>query len=384
MRSRKNINVLYIPRWYPSRNDSMLGLFVKNHALAAVTVGYNVTVAYVTRSDEKLIKNILKTSSVNENINEIIVYYRGNSYLSLLFQVLAWIQAIRLAIKQHGKPDLIHAHVLTRTAFIAFIIGKWYKIPYLITEHWSRYYDENLNYKGFIRKILTRFLIRNASACTVVSKRLHKAMHSRGLKFNEIILPNVVDTSIFKPGEIKEEPFTFVNISCFEDRSKNLRLLVEASNELYKTNKGFKLELVGEGIDRKYIEDYAISLNPDLKVVFSGLKTPLEVSMILQKSRCLVLSSNYETFGIVVFEALASGLPVIVTDVADLKDIVTPDYGIVVPVNDTKALARAMHEMMLKHQEYDSEMLRDFVVDNYSKDSVSITLNKIYQRVINS
>lgn len=362
----------------------MLGLFVKNHALAAVTVGYNVTVAYVTRSDEKLIKNILKTSSVNENINEIIVYYRGNSYLSLLFQVLAWIQAIRLAIKQHGKPDLIHAHVLTRTAFIAFIIGKWYKIPYLITEHWSRYYDENLNYKGFIRKILTRFLIRNASACTVVSKRLHKAMHSRGLKFNEIILPNVVDTSIFKPGEIKEEPFTFVNISCFEDRSKNLRLLVEASNELYKTNKGFKLELVGEGIDRKYIEDYAISLNPDLKVVFSGLKTPLEVSMILQKSRCLVLSSNYETFGIVVFEALASGLPVIVTDVADLKDIVTPDYGIVVPVNDTKALARAMHEMMLKHQEYDSEMLRDFVVDNYSKDSVSITLNKIYQRVINS
>lgn len=361
----------------------MLGLFVKNHALAAVAAGYSVTVAYASKSDEKLIKNILKTSTVNENINEIIVYYRGNSYLSLLFQILAWIQAIHSAIKQYGKPDLIHAHVLTRTAFMAYIVSKWFKVPYMITEHWSRYYDENLTYKGFIRKKLTRFLINNASVATVVSKRLHTAMYSRGLNFNEIILPNVVDTSIFKPNGIKEEPFTFVNISCFEDKSKNLKLLLEAANQLYKTDKGFKLELVGEGIDRKYIEDYATSLNPDLNVNFAGLKTPSEVSMVLQKSRCLVLSSNYETFGIVVFEALASGLPVIVTDVADLKDIVTPDYGIVVPVNDTTALAKAMHEMMLKHQEYDSEMLRNLVTDNYSKDSVSITLNKLYQRVIN-
>lgn len=379
MISKAKKQILYLTRWYPSDADPMLGLFVRNHARAAVQAGYQVTVAYITASKDKE-KNLLRVSTdVDDNLTEVTVYYRSRGVFNPIIQLLAWIKAVTVALKTNGKPDAIHAHILTRSAFLAMILSIWYKVPYMITEHWSRYYDENLNYKGVLRQFITKMVIRKASVVTVVSKRLYKAMLRNGLNFKLEILPNVVDTDVFRINENRNKTFRFISITCFEEKSKNLKMIIDAAVRLEDIDSDFQLVFVGDGVDRTMIEQYAG--DKAVAAVFTGTLSPEGTASILGQSHCLILSSNYETFGIVAYEALLSGIPVITTDVADLSDVINNINGRVIPVGDTALLVTAMLEVKQNYQKYDPLLLRESVIGVCSNASVSGRLNQIYQQI---
>lgn len=381
-KSLNNKNILFLPRWYPSQTDSMLGLFVLSHAKAAIEAGFGVTVAFVSPAVDSMVERYEASMVQKGNLCEVVIYYNNHQLLSPLWKRIAWLKAIRLAIRENGKPDLVHAHVLTRMAWLAWITAKWYHVPYVITEHWSRYFPENDQYKGFWRKKLTQCLVSGAGVVSVVSKRLEEAMHHQGLKFDAWLLPNVVDTHLFNIKPHHNTAFRFVNVSCFEDKSKNLRLLLDAAHILWEQHQDFELTLVGDGADKQAIEEYAKKIGVKYPLTFTGMLKQEETAQIVQQSDCLVLSSNYETFGIVVFEALACGIPAVVTDVADYKEHITKEYGIVVPVGDARSLAAAMGEMYRQKDAFDPLKLRDMVVDFCSKESVSIILNRMYKQVL--
>ncbi len=380
MASEGNKHVLYLTRWYPSDRDSMLGLFVRNHAKAAALAGYKVTVAFIAESTVKKGKRKLTSFQKDGNLTEIITYYNRSSNFSVLKRAMATITSVSKAIGTNGKPAVIHAHILTRTAVLAMLLAAWYRIPFVITEHWSRYYDENQSFTGFLRKWLTKLVISRSAATTVVSKRLYNAMQGRGLQFKKSILPNVVDTRLFNISEQRSPLFRFISITCFEEKSKNLKLLIDAVNAIRNEGLDFELVMVGDGDDRLKIEKYVQSLSLD--VTFTGTLTPEETAAILKQSHCLVLSSNYETFGIVVYEALASGIPVISTDVADLKELITEQNGKVIPVGDLTALIESMREVYKKINDYEPKRLRAGIENICSITSVSLELDKLYQRVI--
>jgi glycosyltransferase involved in cell wall biosynthesis len=75
-------------------------------------------------------------------------------------------------------------------------------------------------------------------------------------------------------------------------------------------------------------------------------------------------------------------VPVITTDVADLKELIDKETGIVLPVADTFALASAMKTMQENHRHYNPVILRSKVKDICSIDSVSGMLDQIYQPLI--
>lgn len=373
--------VFFITRWYPSESDPMLGLFVKNHAIAASLAQYKITVAYVSSSQKNTTYNLWNTVTSEENLTEVIVYYNSKKFYSKLLSIVAWIKAINLSLKVSGKPDVIHAHILTRTGIISALLAKWYHIPYVITEHWSRYFSENDRYKGVFRKLLTSFVIKHSSSVTVVSKRLYNAMKLKGLNFKLNLLPNVVDTKIFDISKEHWPVFTFISITCFEEKSKNLKLLIESANRLRLSGLNFELVLVGDGIDRPMIEEYSKNIKFD--VVFKGTLTSKETAEVLKKSHCLVLSSNYETFGIVVYEAMASGLPVITTDVADLKSLINSSNGLIVPVGDEEQLYHAMKKIREDYENIDPEKIRMGIINKCSLEAVSDSLDKLYKSVLN-
>lgn len=373
-------NVLFITRWYPSESDPMLGLFVKNHAIAASMAQYKITVAYVSPSKKTAINNLWYTVTSEENLTEVIVYYNPKKFYSKLLAIIAWIKAIKLAFKVSGKPALIHSHILTRAGLISALLAKWYHIPYVITEHWSRYFTENDGYNGVIRKLLTRYVINHSSSITVVSERLYNAMKLKGLDFEFNLLPNVVNTKIFDISKEHWPVFTFVSITCFEEKSKNLKLLIDSANRLRSSGLNFELVLVGDGIDRSMIEEY--SKNVKFDVLFKGTLTSKETADVLKKSHCLVLSSNYETFGIVVYEAMASGLPVITTDVADLKSLINSSNGLIVPVGDEAQLYQAMKKVMENYSNFDPEKIRMGIINKCSLEAVSNSLDELYKSVM--
>lgn len=377
---KKNKHILFIPRWYPSDTDPMLGLFVKNHAIAATSAGYKVSVAYPSQSNENLNSGI-RISCISEGgLTEICGYYSVKSPIKSVLQIIAWYKTIKTAVRLHGPPSLVHAHILTRAGIIAFLISLRFNIPYVITEHWSRYYTENLSFRGALRKLLTRFVIKHASSVTVVSKRLYLAMRNHGLNFPVNILPNVVDTDLFNISNERNSKFTFVSITCFEEKSKNLKMLIGAAKLHRDSGYDFELIFVGDGVDRIPTENYCNSLG--FKAVFTGVLSPPQTAALLKNAHCLVLSSNYETFGIVVYEALSAGIPVITTNVADLNEIIDNESGIVIQVDDAPALIEAMKTMQENHQMYNQLILRNKVINICSIDSIAGMVNQIYQPII--
>ncbi len=385
MESGQNRHILYLPRWYPSNEDTMLGLFVRKHAQAAADAGFRVTVVFAVPGSNLRKHELFGTEIQSEgNLSEIIITYRKAEGISgLARQLIAWNLGIKTSVQLNGKPDLIHAHILTRTALLAWYFGRKWHVPYIITEHWSRYYPENFQYKGWLHKLLTRFAVRNAAKMTVVSNRLAKAMKAADIGSDFRSLPNVVDTKLFNIATKKDNKLRIISITCFEEKSKNLKMLIDAFVIFSANHKDAELVLVGEGADltliRKYVADKKL---PFGAIRFTGLLEGAALAEELQQAFCLALTSNYETFGIVAYEAMACGIPVVATDVADLRDFIKPFTGRIVPVGDTRAFAEALSDVLDNPELFDREKMRTEVMQHYGSDAVSGKLAGIYHEMI--
>ncbi|MBW6492175.1 MAG: glycosyltransferase [Lentimicrobium sp.] len=375
-------HLLYIPRWYPSKEDPMLGLFVFKHAKAAIKAGYRVSVAYACPSKTKNSNKIYEVRVAKEgNLLEVIVAYKNISGIPGIFrQTRAWYKALKQVNKLKGNPDLIHAHVLTRTAVLAFLCGLRYRVPYLITEHWSRYYPENMQYRGVMRHFLTKLVLNYAGKVTVVSESLASAMKNCGLIFDPTILPNLVDTELFIPAHQKTNGIKkIVSITCFDEKSKNLFLLIDAFKLLCEQNKNIELVLIGEGQDLDITKQYATDSGlGSEKIIFTGKLENDELVKELQGAACLALSSNYETFAIVVFEALACGVPVVATDVADLSLHISPEMGKIAQKGDLTEFKNKLSEVLENSGQFSQEKMRKYVIDQFGNQAIIDKMKALY------
>lgn len=154
-----------------------------------------------------------------------------------------------------------------------------------------------------------------------------------------IVMPMVVDNKNYMRQDnfARHRPFRFGYVGRLIPL-KQVEMIIEA------LPKGCALSIVGDGEERDRLE----SLIGGRSVKFHGAVFGDAKKRILETIDCLVLYSSYEAWGLVVNEALANGIPVIVSDKvgcrADLVDGATPT-GIVVPWNDVSQLSNAMSKM---------------------------------------
>ena len=362
-------------RWYPHRYDPMLGLFVQRHAEAAAI--YNdISVVYV-HPDDIISQKFEIVNTIDNNVNTIRIYYKKPK--SKILSILRFFRANRLAIKHLPRPDIIHVHILTRLGLIAW----WQKIvhgtPYIITEHWSRYLPGN-DFGGFLRKKITKLVVKHAYAVTTVTDILAKAMQAHKLhNDNYIVVPNVVDFNKFKPIPHHNEVPKIVHVSCFENKSKNITGLIDALKILEDKNIDFQCVFIGDGIDFEMIQNYVKKLKHQERLRFTGVLEGQEYIGELASGDFLVLSSNYETQGVVLLEAFACGMPVVSTNVGGIPEIVNESNGILVAPQNAEALAEAMQEMISKHQNYKAEALRDGIIKKFSNEAVGKLFDDIYK-----
>jgi len=324
-------HILFLPRWYPHLFDPMFGLFVKKHA-EAVSLYNKVSILYVQviSNQGKFVK---KQSIKEENINTLIYYYRNSN--NKTWNVLRFwyylIIGFCLLKKENGNPNLIHVHILTRLGIFALFLKKIYNIPYVITEHWSRYLPVPGTYKGWLRKLMGRIVVKNAKAILPVSKNLAEAMQKHGLiNENYHIVPNVVEDYFFQANKqnVTNSKTTFLHVSTFEDRSKNISGILRSIKSLSDSDADFEFWFVGEGMDFDSLKTYAKELAiPKEQIIFLGLKQGQELVDLYNKVDYLVLFSNFENIPVVINEAQACGLPVIATRVGGIPEIINDNAG---------------------------------------------------------
>ena len=388
--AKDKLHILFLARWYPNREDPMFGLFVRRHAEAAALF-QQVSVVYVHAIDG------LKTTYQTErqqsvDLIEYCVYYKklkAKSVAGKLMNGWRFFKANHIAIKmlekERGTIDLIHVHILTRLGVQAWWMASRRKIPYLITEHWSRYLPVNDGFNGFFRKWISRIVVKKAARITTVTENLATAMRNHGLKNpNYSVLPNVVNMQLFNIQEDKPktEVARFVHLSCFEDKSKNISGLLNVLAALKNDRLSFECTLIGDGMDFERLKDYAAELNLNDHIQFTGLLEGEELAKTLASADFMVMFSNYENMPVVILEALACGLPVVATHVGGIPEMINENNGLLVEPRDEAALKEAIYWMAKNYQQYNAQKLRASVADIYGFEAVGNVLNKWYLEAI--
>jgi glycosyltransferase involved in cell wall biosynthesis len=376
-------HVLFLTPWYPYRQDPMLGLFVRKQAFAlSKSTKTGVVAVFAAEQKEKY---IFEHELFGQSLPEIRVFFRKSSsgLTNVIRTMSAYRKGVKAYVEKYGVPELIHGNIFTRTAVASCRIARKLGIPFVVSEHWSRYYPENYSYTGFLRKATSRRVARRAKAVIVPSEALKNAMIASGIRARYETIPNVIDSELFIPAMKKKcDKKHIVHVSCFEDKSKNISGLLKSIQLLLKYRNDFILDLVGTGQDEEKMRKMVSEKLPEGVVEFHGMLEGADLHAVMSQADFLVLSSRYETFGIVVFESLSCGVPVVVTDVAGFGGIISTKYGMVVKPDDDEALAKAMNDMLENASGYDRVVLRDFIEKNYSAEAVVNRLIRNYDELM--
>jgi glycosyltransferase involved in cell wall biosynthesis len=258
----------------------------------------------------------------------------------------------------------------------------------VITEHWSRYFPQNNTFNGIIRKDITGHVVHFASSVIAVSEKLKEAMMDNNLNNrNYRTIPNPVDMDKFnikeKAGNIDPGKKRIIHISCFEDKSKNISGFLKTIKNLSLKREDFECYLIGEGPEWEQMKNLARDLGLMKKFVFfPGLKTDGNLVSEINNADFLVLSSQYETFGSVVVECLACGVPLVATNVGIVSDVVNIQNGLIVPPGESDALEKAIGIMLDHCRQYDRNQIRQSVVERFNNKIIGEQLYHLYQEVL--
>lgn len=258
----------------------------------------------------------------------------------------SWRETVRQwkALRREGWiPDVVQLNVIQKQGLLALWLKKRYGIPYVIVEHWSGYLPENGMFKRLsaIKKRIYRRIAAQAEQVLCVSQRLQQAMQDCGIRAQQWgLIDNVVDGFFFEKVESKktevesrktkveskktkvESKKTLLHVSCFDERAKNVKGLLRAAKMLSEKRQDWKLVLVGTGVDYTDVRAFADTLDiPEGLLEWTGELTPSEVAERMHEADALVLSSRYETYGVVLAEAAAAGLPILSTPVGIAENV---------------------------------------------------------------
>ena len=290
---------IFLTPWYPSKKDEMSGLFVQKHVEAVRAQGVEVRVIF------------------SESRRDI-----GRQW-----------KALR---REGWMPDVVQLNVIQKQGLLALWLKKRYGIPYVIVEHWSGYLPENGMFKRLsaIKKRIYRRIAAQAEQVLCVSQRLQQAMQDCGIRAQQWgLIDNVVDGFFFEKVESRktkveskktkvESKKTLLHVSCFDERAKNVKGLLRAAKMLSEKRQDWKLVLVGTGVDYTDVRAFADTLDiPEGLLEWTGELTPSEVAERMHEADALVVSSRYETYGVVLAEADAAGLPILSTPVGIAENV---------------------------------------------------------------
>ncbi|OJX83785.1 MAG: hypothetical protein BGP01_10240 [Paludibacter sp. 47-17] len=384
----QRIHSLFLSAWYPNRDDAMSGLFVRKHA-DAVSRFCKVTVLYV-HADARITKREVRFENYNA-VHEVYVYYPAGKGIVRLFWkplqfIAAYLVGIRKVFSRYGRPHIVHVNVLTRTALPALYLKLTRGIPYVITEHWSRYLPSRNSFHGWLRKWCTRKVVNHSSALMPVSTSLSEAMGQHKIRNkNTVILNNVVDDFFFESIQSKSDSTNLkhiLHISCFDDEPKNISGMLRVFARLCDERSDFRLTLAGTGKDFDKIKSLADSLSISSKLDFTGELSPVEIAQLLHAADFTVLFSNNENAPVVISESLACGKPVVATRVGGIPEMVDDSNGLLVDAGDEPALRKALHTMLDSFENYPSSIIQERAREKYSYASVGETLFNIYKNVL--
>jgi glycosyltransferase involved in cell wall biosynthesis len=214
---------------------------------------------------------------------------------------------------------------------------------------------------------MQQFLFKRVDCFIAISPEIHEALTARGIPPRQIQeIPNGIDLRVFHPVSTADKLKLRQKLSIPHDKTvfiytgrlsaaKGLPLLIEVWSTLIVQYPDMYLVLLGSSVDtfdscEAYLHAYIQTHHLMASVTLAGASD--RVDEYLQAADVFVFPSEYEGFGLSIIEAMACGLPVVVTPVGVARELIEPGKnGFVFPVNNKQALLGTL-VFALEQREY--------------------------------
>ncbi|MDD5473290.1 MAG: glycosyltransferase family 4 protein [Candidatus Methanoperedens sp.] len=284
--------------------------------------------------------------------------------------------------------DVLHTHLPTPwSADWSAVVSAAKRKPLVLTYHNDIVGRGIANYiaKTYNRTALKIVLNRASKIIISHHNYIEFSGHLKAYREKIKIVPVGVDIERFKPGDTKvEDTIFFLSLLDEFHRYKGLEYLLEAMKLVKKEIPRVKLKVGGTGKLLGYYKRKAASMGLGNNVEFLGYVPNEKIPWCYRNCNLFVLpsiSASQEGFGIVLLEALASGRPVVTTEIVGMaEDIKKHNTGLVVKPMDTKALADAIIGVMQdkKGVERMGTNGRELVETKYSWMEIAKSIERIY------
>ncbi len=381
-------HIVWIAQWYPHEGEPYAGDFIQRHA-HAVSAFVPVTVYSCFGYDGEEKTEVNKTG----NLTEVITYFKTfNTGIQMLDKGIYWNRWYRILKsllikheKERGRPTLLHGHIILNTGWLGLWVQKNWNIPFIVTEHWAGYMK---GFKGGFEayngwsKIKCKQIIHQAAAVTGVSQALIKELNVIEPTGKFIRWPNVVNenTFFYQPLAKENSRPTFIHISTLTWQ-KNAGGIIDAIYMVKQTHPNVLLKIAGP-IHYEY-ENQIFNLELEENISWLGEMPQEKLVDEIRSSDALVLFSQFESFGCVVIEANAAGVPVIVSDIEPLQELIQDGVnGFVAAEGNVDSLAAAMVAIINKKAAFDNAAFSQQTLAQYSYPVVGKQMADLYNALL--
>lgn len=285
--------------------------------------------------------------------------------------------------------DILHAHFVYKSGYIAAILGKIFNKPVVITTHGSDIHCNLLvNRENRLLRKRSIYALKQSLALIAVSDYLKAIITKEGFGEKTHTIPCGYLKEYFFPRDkrtsragllLSEEDKIILFVGNLTP-IKGADILLTAFTVLRKEDPKTILLIVGNGPERETLRRQASNLGVIGSVQFFGVTPPSSISLYMSAADVVVVPSRDEGRSLVAMEALACGRPVVASCVGGIPEtIINDNLGVLVEKEDPAALVCGIKQALAR--KWDEAYMLNYV-DKYSDDKIAQNVQNVYDKML--
>ncbi|NWF75244.1 MAG: glycosyltransferase family 4 protein [Nitrospirae bacterium] len=350
--------------------------------------GMKVTIITSYFAEKSILHKVPWHTEVKDKVTIYRIPLKKSRYIA---SIIFYIAALFLMLNIRRSFDVIYGVQLYSYGAIACLAGKLFHKPVIVKIACGGYCGDVAMFEKLPFGWLTKRFVRWADTYVSLSNEIEQELIKAGFEKNKIVhIPNGVDTGIFYPVKgIEEKKHLRTKLSLPDkkiilfvgrlDPQKRVDMLINIFKNVHDVCKSAYLIIIGDGPEKEKVLSYL-----DDNISYIG--TVNNVDEYLRASDMLVLPTLSEGMSNVILEAMATGLPVISTNVSSNPEIIEDGIdGILLEVEDKKGLQEKIIKLILNETfaQKIGQNARKKILQQFSIEHIAEKYREIFEKLVN-
>lgn len=381
-----NKKILMITTLFPSEERPYYCIYLLQLFDAVKALGYHVD---ILMPDESLPDGVIKQTEYR-GYTITHIGYSGNLFMGIAGAVSSGFSQELRKFLGSQKPNIINIH-FGSTAVCKAVISNANKmeIPTVMHYHGLNVFKDYYVAHPLLEKVLYAnkvWLTNHADAIVGVSNKVCQIVSAKSRNDSVYTVYNGVDTRLFYPSEIKKNPvFTIVCVANLIPIKGHEYLLRAARDVIFNHGYNLKIKLIGNGPERKRLQELAEELGIENAVEFLGEQDYGVVAEEIRNADFYIMPSYFESLGCVYLEAMASGVAALGIKGCGIDEIITDKKnGYLAEPHNTEQIAERILYAIENPEEHARIAMAgyDHVINQYQWVHAAQSLARVYEEIL--